>query len=128
MGDTTIDARSLGPEMIAEGWLVIGGDWILWLHPTSQRSVCVDGPIAWKQTRRIPAWRGEPRPNDEGYLVKCAYHDELGNPTSGDVVFVLEYGLAVKLARRIRADILAERPVNMAVQLTLDDAIDGVRS
>lgn len=117
--------RELGPEMLAEGWLVIGGDWVMWVHPPTQRSVCVDGPIEWRRCTSIPAWNGAPTDADEGYLVKCSYHDEHGNPTAGDVVFVESYGLAVKLARRIRADILAERPVVMSAQLTLDDALGG---
>jgi hypothetical protein len=114
--------------MTAEGWHVIGGDWIIWLHPASRRVVSLEGGFLWKNCVNIPAWRGSPSPDDEVLIVGCSYRDEGGYPTSGESVAVLEYGLAVKLARRIRADILAERPVRVAEQLTLDDALEGARS
>jgi hypothetical protein len=118
----TEEKRDLGPDMIADGWHVIGGDWIMWTHAPTHRAVCVDGLFKWSQTRRIPHWGCEkPLPDDEGYVVSCRVFDDLGNPTSGNSFFVKSYALAIRLGRRIREDILAERPINTSEQLTLDD-------
>jgi hypothetical protein len=119
------ELRELGPEMKAEGWYPIGGDWIMWAHEPTRRVIVVDGPIAWEHCHYIPHWgEADPAPDCEGYLVKCYYADEHGNPGEGDCTFVVSYAQAVKMARRIREDILAERPVSFAHQLTLDDVLE----
>jgi hypothetical protein len=119
------EARTLGGGMLAEGWQTCGGDWLLWMHPPTQRAVSVDGPFKWHLTSLVPAYDKAPTgPDDEGYVVSCRYFDDLGNPTVGNAVFVTSYALAIKLGRRIRSDILAERPAfSSDEQLTLDDVL-----
>lgn len=119
------EARTLGSGMLADGWQACGGDYLLWMHPPTQRAVSIDGPFKWHLTRLVPAWGNAPlAPDDEGYVVSCRYFDDLGNPVKGDAVFVSSYALAVKLGRRIRRSILGERPLVFAsAQLTLDDVL-----
>ncbi len=124
----TIDDREIGSEMKAEGWTVVGGDWIMWLHPPTQRSVCVDGPYAWCDAR-VPTLFDVPTdPQTQGYVVSCRTHDEHGNPVEGESFWVESYGEAVRHARRIRQTIVEERERHrsavtvIADQLTLDDA------
>lgn len=124
--------RPLGSEMQAERWEVIGGDWIMWLHPPSCRCVAIEGPIAWESCMQIPAVPSAPASADvEGYLVACRVHDELGNPVDGDIFWVESYGCALRYARRIRSLILegSPLPAERAKQLSLFDAgIMEVRS
>lgn len=115
--------RELGPEMKSEGWRVRGGEWIYWVHAPSNQSVDVD---AYPRCNvDSPAFPDEPPdPNTPGYLVSCRQHDELGNPVSGDGVWVESYALAIKTAREIRARILSEQEQKRwksSPQLTLDD-------
>lgn len=112
----------MGPDMAAERWLTISGDAIMWCHPPSNRVVAVTGPIAWGCCQNIPAWGViDPRKEDDGYLVQSYFADEHGNPETGDVIWIASYGRAIKLARRIRADILGEKPVPSFAQLSLGD-------
>lgn len=111
----------LSPELVAEGWRAIGGpDWIIWMHPSSKRVVTVEGPYKWGHTSGIPAHGDAPASFDvEGWVVACTYRDTHGNPVRGDSLFVRDHAMAVRIGRRIRADILAERPVVLGEQLTL---------
>jgi hypothetical protein len=119
--------RILGPDMVAEGWIVVGGDWIMWLHPPSKRCVVIEGPMPRKtqgvDSMAIPAVHGEPSdPATEGYLVICSRNDQHGNPIAGDSFWVESYGEAVRRGRAIRQSILdAKRPVDGAEQLTFDN-------
>lgn len=104
--------RALGPEMKAEGWLVVGGDDILWLHSPSHRCLSVSGPCT-RESCQVPCWGQEPEDRQAmGYFVACRVHDDLGNPLYGDAFWTSSYGQALRLARRIRADILAETPAH----------------
>ena len=103
------EERELGPGMKAEGWLVIGGDDIMWMHRPSQR--CITMHPAPRRQCLVPCWGPEPEdPDAQGYFVACRFHDEDGNPLYGDAVWTTSYVTALKLARRIRSDILAETP------------------
>jgi len=117
-------ARALGPEMLAEGWEVVGGDWIIWMHPLSKRSVSVDGPMK-REMARVPSLFDAPcDPSTDGYVVSCREHDDFGNPTKGENFWVESYGRAVAHARRIRKSILDQvARVSSGEQLTLDDAV-----
>lgn len=125
--------RELGPEMTAEGWLVIGGDHILWMHAPSRRAVAVDGP--WPRKSKgydctaIPPLHAEPAdPETRGYLVTCRRFDELGNPYEGDAFWVESYGEALKHGRKIRSSILTERPpIRPMEQMELPSASRGTR-
>ena len=102
--------RQLGPQMIAEGWMVTGGDWLMWMHPASKRSVQVRGPWRWEQTKGYVALHGRPSdPKSEGYIVGCERWDEDGEPVQGEHFWVDSYGEAVKMARQIRQSIVDER-------------------
>jgi hypothetical protein len=117
--------RSLGAEMIAEGWHVIGGDWIMWLHPPSERSVGVDGPIQWSSCHGIAAVPEAPKdPATYGYLVSARRHDEFGNPVDGDSFWIESYATALRHARRIRLLILGAERVPAPTQMTLDDVTE----
>jgi hypothetical protein len=118
------EARVLGPEMQAEGWEVVGGDWIMWLHPPSKRSVSVDGPMK-RENAFVPSLLDAPcDPQADGYVVSCREHDDHGNPMRGENFWVESYGRAVAHARRIRKSILDEMPsVATSEQLTLDEVL-----
>ncbi len=122
--------RHLGPEMEAQGWRVVGGDWLMWCHEPSHRVVTVEGPCPRETktyvTTAIPAYHGEPLdPATQGYLVLCRVHDEGGNPVSGHGFWVESYGEALRRAQAIREAVLAERPAPLAwdTQLTFDDVL-----
>lgn len=121
---TDREKRELGPEMRAEGWTVVGGDWLLWLHEPSHRSVNVDGPIR-RSACSMPCFGDEPVDREtDGYVVACSYRDEHGNPIAGDAFWTASYATAIRKARQIRAAILAEKPAPVSVdQLTLDDVL-----
>jgi hypothetical protein len=99
--------RELGPEMTAEGWITIGGDDIMWMHPPSQRCVVVDAST--RDTCDVPCWGPEPPdPKTNGYFVACRVHGEGGDPLYGDAFWVEGYAVAIRVARNIRSAILAE--------------------
>lgn len=117
--------RELGEEMIAEGWIVIGDDHIMWMHPPSKRAVVVDD-IQRGQTTDPPLTEVDARaPADaDGYIVACSRFDDFGNPGECDSFWTASYTEAVKRARAIRRSILDERkPVDASVQMTLDDVL-----
>ncbi|HEY2512776.1 MAG TPA: hypothetical protein VGI39_18040 [Polyangiaceae bacterium] len=122
-----VERRELGPEMTDEGWIVPGGDHIYWLHPSSSRSVSVEGPIA-RGRCGSPCWGPEPAsPETRGYWVACREHDEHGNPVEGKGYWVESYGVAVRQARALRRSLLEERAdVSIADQIEL--AWEGVSS
>jgi hypothetical protein len=106
---TERENRVLGPEMQAEGWIVIGGESLYWIHPPSNR--CINLHDAPRDQCQVPCWGPEPAdPNQKGYFVACRVHDELGNPLYGDAFWVESYAVAIKVARKLRAAILAEGP------------------
>lgn len=100
------DARDLGPELDAEGWLSMGDDLaIIYLHGPSRRSVSI-----------VPQPAG-------GYWVGTTQHDEHGNPGEGDGLYLASYGEALRQARAQRRALLAERrDVALADQLTIPGA------
>jgi hypothetical protein len=103
------DNRELGAEMKAEGWIVMRGDDIWWIHAPSNR--CIDMHSALRKQCGVPCWGPEPAdPETPGYFVACRVHDENGNPLYGDAFWVESYAVALRMARRIRAAILAETP------------------
>jgi len=108
--------------MQSEGWIVIGGDHIAWLH-VSKRVVSLDGPIAFNRCSRIPALPTEPEDAAvEGYLVACyEWDDKAEQPGAGEVFWIESYASALKAARRIRQSILDERrpPLPLKEQLAL---------
>ena len=113
--------RELGPEMMAEGWIVLGGDDLLWPHPMSRRCVSVSGNYERGEVD-VPTWTDKPIARTTlGYVVSCEVHDEDGNPTrEGAGIWFESYGSAVRLARRLRQAILDEKPVPPdVVQLSL---------
>lgn len=125
----------LGPEMQAEGWIDIAADCgsdehihFVWLHPPSRQCIRV-----WELPRKTwigPVWGPEPAdPLTVGYLVGSYTGDEDGNPDPdgrGGSAWVASLGLALKLARQMRASILDGRYRPPAeIQLTFDDAIDS---
>ena len=109
------DARPLGPEMLAERWVVIGGDHIIWMHGPSRRVVVLDGPVPRRSRSydcmAIPALPAEPTdPLTEGYIVWCYVWDDLEEqPGAGEAFWVESYGVALRAARRIRQTILDEQ-------------------
>lgn len=118
--------RELGPEMTAEGWKLTGGEWLIWCHEPTHRVVTVED-WRWDQCRRIPAYPREPSaPDAEGFVVGCFVWDDLGNPTSdGDCVWVESYGLAIKIAREARSNVLrGMRKLVRETQLTFDDLLE----
>lgn len=104
----------LSPAMLAQGWRsYTGGDhdgvMLSWYHCPSQRAVtisdsprdCTIGPAPW----------GEPASSDaEGFCVSCRVHDELGNPVSGEIVWIESLGMALRFAVALRESILADHP------------------
>jgi len=101
--------RTLGPELTAEGWTVIGNS-MWWIHWPSNRSVVLDEDME-RRNCHVPTWGPEPTsPETVGYFVGCSTHDEHGNPIFGDGFWVESYATALRLARRIRESILAEGP------------------
>ena len=124
--DPPRDDRVLGPEMMAEGWYVIGGDWIMWAHPPSHKTVSLDGPIERQRSFELPAYHGEPSdPATLGYVVLCTMHDELGNPIRSDGYWVASYSEALRGARRTRKNVLGEPPAPAGLQLGLDFDREG---
>jgi len=107
------NARPLGPEMIAEKWIPIGGDHITWMHAPSKRVVVLDGPIRFDQCIRIPALPSSPEDSaTEGYVVSCYVWDEKAEmPGDGECFWVESYASALRAARKIRQSILDERPL-----------------
>lgn len=119
--------RELGPEMVAEGWFVLGGDNVHWYHPPSRRAISVDGPYK-RENAHVPTLLDRPcAPDTMGWVVVCCTHDDLGNPEPGEAFWVESYGEAVKRARSIRQSILDERSnvVPFPTQLTLDDVLSA---
>lgn len=112
-----IDSRALGPEMRAEGWYLLTSENLdyesyLWCHPPSRRSVEIEGPVPRKgpgyDCSKIPALPTEPDdPLTEGYLVLCRESDEHGNPFQGDGFWTPSFATALRVARRVRSEILA---------------------
>jgi hypothetical protein len=119
----TREDRVLGPELVAEGWRAIG-DWIIWLHIPSHRSVSVEDYL-WEQCTRVPALPEAPAdPKTEGWVVSCRVHDELGNPIQGTCFWMESWASALRQARLLRASILAEHAPHPHVeQLTLDELL-----
>jgi hypothetical protein len=98
---------NIGPEMMAEGWVVMGADALFWMHPPSQR--CIDFHAAPRAQCAVACWGPEPAdPKTPGYFVACRVHGESGDPLYGDAFWVESRATALKMARKIRADILAE--------------------
>lgn len=119
------DNRELGPEMIAEGWSVVGGDWIHWMEPWSKQVVSLDGPIQ-RQHAHVPCWDNPtPPPETEGYVVAQRTHADNGNPVEGSAIWLTSYALALKIARRLRTRILANVTSVPGTQVMLDDALKG---
>lgn len=118
--------RELGEEMIADGWVVVGGDDIYWLNPPSKRSVCIDAIKRGNAIMPGLTEADETAPDDrEGFCVLCRRHDEHGNPEEGDCFWTESFAEAVRRARAIRRSILAEKPkVDASVQMTLDDVLE----
>jgi hypothetical protein len=105
------ERRELGPEMAGEGWILLDGDDIFWMHPPSRR--CIEMHAATRHTCHVPCWGPEPAdPKCDGYFVSCRVHAESGDPLYGDALWVESYAVALRVARRIRADILAETPAH----------------
>ena len=113
--------RTLGHEMLADGWRLIGGEWIFWLHEPSRRSVDMHD-AKWSARGGVPALHGSPAEGADGYVVIARTFDEDGNPdTLLQAFWTDSYGIALRHARRMRAAILAERPMSVqSEQLTLD--------
>lgn len=115
--------RQLGPEMIAEGWVVVGGDWLMWMHEPSHRTVNIEGPYTRSQTRLTPSLHDAPSdPDAQGYIVACALRDDHGYPIGGDSFWTPSYAEALRRARAIRQSILdAQRRIDTSTQLSFDD-------
>lgn len=115
------NGRALGADMIAERWIVIGGDHIIWLHEPSHRCVSVR-EASWDRCSGIPAAYGEPsKPDADGYIVGCAVHDENGNPTDGECFWIESYGQAVRHARAIRRSVIGAKPMPAPEQIAMFD-------
>lgn len=101
--------RTLGPEMTSEGWIVVGDDAIMWIHHPTRR--CIELHPAPRKQCRVPCWGPEPtNPYAPGYFIACRVHNDDGDPLYGDGFWVESYARALRLARQIRVDILAETP------------------
>lgn len=97
------------PDLKADGWIAMGDRHIFWMHPPSQR--CVTLEPSSRGECQVPCWGPDPTdPNAPGYFVVCRVHDEGGDPLFGDAFWIEDYALGLRLARRIREDILNERP------------------
>lgn len=122
---SSTEDRELGPELKAEGWRNVGGEWIYWAHSPSRR--CVDLDEYPRDYVDSPAYPDEPTdPHTVGYLVSTRVHDELGNPTrDGWGVWIQSYALALKTARALRERILRDAPtLESSKQMTFDDLLD----
>jgi hypothetical protein len=103
------EARELGPEMKADGWHVIGGESLMWMHEPSGRCIVVHDCI--RRQAHVPCWGPEPAsPDTPGWFVACRVHGEDGDPLFGDAFWVESYATAIRVARRIRTEILREPP------------------
>lgn len=120
----TSEPRSLGPEMLAEGWRVPMDEWIVWTHAPSLQSVSIDS--LKRKNSIMPAFPNEPAsPDTDGYVVSQTVHDEHGNPVDGSAVWVESYALAIKTARDLRQRILSEYPILSPLeQLNFDDFLE----
>lgn len=118
---------TLGPQMTAEGWIEIGNQELfvdlLWMHEPSKRSVHVcEYP---RENYEGPVWGPEPEDRSvSGYVVASRFHDELGNPESGDGFWIASFGAALRIARQTRSKILAASERPRSRQLTLDDVLE----
>lgn len=122
----TDEKRELGPEMKAEEWVVIGDEFLMWLHSPTRHSVTVDG-CKRIQCAFAAAYPWEPSDADaSGYLVSLTRHDELGNPmpATSKQVWVESYGNALRLARGIRRNMLEPTATTNPRQLTFDDLLE----
>jgi hypothetical protein len=120
----TMADRELGEELKADGWIVVGGEWMFWGHTPSRQ--CVDLDEYRRDRVDSPAFPEEPAdPQTVGYLVSCRVHDEQGNPTGeGWGVWIESYSLALKTAREVRARVLSEAPTfDASKQMTFDDVL-----
>lgn len=119
---TEIWGRALSPELVGEGWL-IGFDSMFWKHLPSLRWVYVQG-CRRNHRKRIPVWSTEPiDPNASGYIVGCELRDHRVAPIQTTEFWIATYDEAVRLARSIRASILAEcAPEPYIEQLAFDYA------
>lgn len=114
MTDTEADTARLAykpidPDLKAEGWIGIGEGHHMWLHLPSHRCLVIDASPRGES--RIPCWGPEPAdPKTPGFFVACRVHEESGEPLFGDCFWVESYETALRLARRIRATILNEKP------------------
>lgn len=118
--------RELGPEMVAEGWIVIGGDWIIWCHRPTHQIVKVEG--SEKRSVYRNGWSmapGEPE-TPEVYAVSRFRATEDGEPCDDDWdgFLTASYATALKAARATRERILTGKPqVKPSTQLTFDDLL-----
>ena len=118
--------RTLGPELVAEGWRVIGGDWIDWLHVPTKRVVTLDDCV-FSQTDS-PAYPCAPADKSaNGYIVGTLQCDDEGNPIKAIAhVWIESYATALRVARTMRQAVLDEYERGRHVkstQLNFDDLL-----
>jgi hypothetical protein len=121
------DTRKLGPKMLTDGWLALGGDSIMWCHPPSRRVVKVDGPWKFSIYTGWPMAPGEELESDaEVYAVSCHVADECGYPTDvWDGFLTVSYARALRAAIATRAAIMAnQQQWRPSKQLTFDDLLE----
>jgi hypothetical protein len=128
----TDDNRQLGPEMIAEGWSVIGGDSIMWCSEPTRSVVVIEGP--WK---RSSYWASAPiapnetiEPDDECYNVSKYHANDMGEPIQGeyDGFLTKSYAKAIIAARGARSEILEKqlsRIPKRTNQMSFDDLLEA---
>lgn len=118
--------RSLGPELVAEGWRVIGGDWIDWVHVPTKRVVTLDD-CDFDQTNS-PAYPCAPADKStNGYIVMTLQCDSDGNPLEAIThVWIESYATALRVARTMRQAVIDEyergKPLK-STQLDFDDLL-----
>ena len=103
----------LTDAMRDDGWRTFGAytetgddEWIVWMHEPTRQVLTIDpGPrSSWVG----PTWGPEPKsPDVKGYTITLRVHDEEGFPFRGDGFWVELPFMALRLARRIRADVLS---------------------
>lgn len=125
---TDRENRELGPEMLAEGWFLIGGDTMIWFHGPSHRVVKIDGPWPRESFIGTPNYFDEVSggPKEPVYHVSVSEYDEdSGEPTDGYSGFLTtSYALALRSVREMRQRILDEAPKFEPVkQLSFDDLL-----
>ena len=119
-----MENREIGPELTADGWRIIGGEWMVWMHPPSAQVVSLDAYP--RENVNSPAFPTEPKdPKTNGFLVSCNVHDENGNPCEGWGVWIESYAYALKLARELRQRIILDRPTfSPSKQVTFDELLE----